>query len=99
MQDINLSIHDFLDQVDYALSVRFRNKWKHRFSSSFISTFQEVVLKALRDQKPVKKSTLVSVYTKRLKYSMQTVEDFFDCIDIELYNPLIFDDRKPVPKR
>ena len=99
MQDINLAIHDFLDQVDYALSIRFRDKWKHRFSSSFISTFQEIVLKALRDQKPVKKSTLVSVYTKRMKYTTKTVEDFFECIDIDLYSPLIFDDRKLSPRR
>jgi len=99
MQDINILIHDFLDQVNYAMSSKFKDKWKHRFSASFISTFQEHLLKALKDQKPIKKSTLISLYTKRLKYSTFTVEDFFKCIDLNLYYPLIYEDRRYLLKK
>ena len=82
-------LNEFLEQVDYALSYKFKEKWRHRFSISLIAVFQNKLLKALKEEKPVKLSSLVSTLTKKHKYSSVEVADFFREIDISLYYPLI----------
>ena len=81
---------EFLEQINFALSLEFREKWRHRFSSHFVSIFQSRVLKALQEEKPVKKDSLISLYTKKHKYNLSEVLCFFDEIDITLYSPLIY---------
>jgi hypothetical protein len=90
--DTNTEILEFLDQINYCLSLRFKENWRHKFSSHFISIFQDKVLTALKNQKPVKKSSLVSTYTKKYKYDLNVVLDFLECIDIESYYPVVYDD-------
>jgi len=85
---------EFMDQINHCLSLRFKEKWRHKYSANFISLFQERVLKALDTQKPLKKSTLYTLYTKKHKYNPDVVFDFFKEIDISLYYPVIFDDDK-----
>ena len=91
--DDKIELHEFLEQVNYALSLGFKERWRHRFSESFINIFQESVIKAFKVQKPIKLSYLVSQFTKKHKYDPEVVSDFFDCIDITLYYPLIYRDR------
>jgi hypothetical protein len=92
--DYNIELLEFFDQLDFCLSLRFKDKWRHRYSEHFINIFQERVLKAVESQKPLKKSTLVIAYTKKHKYDIDIVNDFFDVIDLSLYYPVIYDDRK-----
>lgn len=87
-------LSEFMEQVNYCLSLKFKEKWRHRFSTSFIEIFQEKVLKSLETQRPLKLSTLVSVYTKKHKYNAQEVKAFFHLISIEEYYPLIYEDDK-----
>jgi hypothetical protein len=87
-------LYEFLEQVNYALSLEFKDKWRHRFSENFITLFQDKVLTAFQTQKPVKISSLISFYVKKHKYSYEVVQDFFRCIDITLYSPLIYKERK-----
>ena len=95
MNDIenHIELQEFLEQINYALSVEFKDKWKHRFSSHFIEVFQNRLLKGLKASKPIKKSALVSLYEKKHKYSLTEVKEFFDVIDITLYHPFIYDDQ------
>lgn len=86
----SIEIKEFLEQVDFALSLKFKEKWRHRFSAHFISIFQDRLLKALKEEKPVKKSSLISLYTKKHKYDISEVLCFFDEIDVTLYSPLIY---------
>tara|TARA_R110000765_G_scaffold111503_1_gene203272 strand:- start:504 stop:782 length:279 start_codon:yes stop_codon:yes gene_type:complete len=86
----SIEIKEFLEQVNYALSLEFKEKWRHRFSTHFVSIFQERVLKALKDEKPVKKSSLISLYTKKHKYNISEVMCFFEEIDINLYRPIVY---------
>ena len=92
--DDSVMLSEFMEQVNYCLSLRFKEKWRHRISSPFIEIFQEKVLKSLQTQRPLKLSTLVSVYTKKHKYNIQEVRAFFDLIAIEEYYPLIYEDEK-----
>jgi hypothetical protein len=87
--DLSILIYDLLDQVNYALSDKFKEKWRYKFSTNFIEVFQQTLLKALENQRPVKRSTLTSTYLKKHKYSIHIVEDFYKSIDINLYYPLI----------
>ena len=89
-----LVLSEFLEQIDYCLSLKFKEKWRYRFSTHFIEIFQEKVLKALETQRPLKISTLVSAYTKKHKYSIIEVRNFFDLVSIEEYYPLIYEDPK-----
>ena len=93
-ENLNIQISDLLEQVDYALSNKFKEKRRYKHSTVFIEVFQKTLLKALKEQKPVKKSTLTSSYLKKYKYSLYVVEDFYKSIDISLYYPLIVGDIK-----
>tara|TARA_R110000822_G_scaffold15916_9_gene54552 strand:- start:367 stop:651 length:285 start_codon:yes stop_codon:yes gene_type:complete len=92
MHDISydIEIHEFLEQVNFMLSEKFKEKWRYRFSDHFISIFQVRLLKALQERKPVKKSTLTSLFVNKHKYAKSVVEDFYSCVDLTLYNPLIY---------
>jgi hypothetical protein len=88
-ENIDESIVDFLDLINFTLSNKFEDKWRHRFSSSFIKLFQLKLLECMDSQKPIKRSTLFTYLTKRCKYSEEQVENFFKAIEIEIYDPLI----------
>jgi hypothetical protein len=91
--DDKLELSEFLEQVNYALSLEFKERWRHKFSESFITIFQEAIIKSFQTQKAIKLSALVSQFTKKHKYDNTLVQDFFSCIDITLYYPLIYRDR------
>jgi len=91
--DDKVELYEFLEQINYALSLEFREKWRHKFSDTFIGLFQERIIKSLQTQKPIKISSLKSLYVKKHKYDPQLVSDFFESIDITLYYPLIFRDK------
>ena len=86
----SIEIKEFLEQVNYALSLGFKEKWRYRFSDHFIAIFQGRLLKALKDEKPIRKDSLISLYTKKHKYNISEVLCFFSVIDISLYNPIIY---------
>ena len=89
VSDYSSEVFEFLDQVNYCLSMQFRDKWKHRFSLTFLDLFQDKMLEALEKQKPLKRSVLESMFIRRHKYSPELVSDFFGAIDIDLYYPLV----------
>ena len=93
--DDRAELKEFLEQINYALSLEFKEKWRHRFSETFITVFQDKVIKSLATQKPLKISSLTSTFTKKHKYDLSQVIDFYDCIDITLYFPLIYKDSSP----
>lgn len=93
MED-SLILSEFMEQVNYCLSLKFKEKWRYRFSTHFIEVFQEKVLKALTTQRPLKMSTLVSAYIKKHKYNPIEVKAFFNLIEITEYYPLIYEDKK-----
>ena len=92
--DDSIELTEFLEHLDYCLSLKFKEKWRYRFSTHFIEIFQEKVLKTLESQRPLKKSTLITTYTRKHKYSVNEVEQFFNLISIEDYYPIIFEDKK-----
>lgn len=92
--DDTLRLSEFMEQVNYCLSLKFKETWRYRFSTHFIEIFQEKVLKSLETQRPLKLSTLVSAYTKKHKYSIKEVRNFFDLVSIEDYYPLVYEDPK-----
>lgn len=93
MED-QIILNEFLEQVNYCLSLKFKEKWRYRFSNHFIGIFQEKVLNSLNTQRPLKMSSLVSVYIKKHKYSIAEVKEFFKVIAIEDYYPLVYEDKK-----
>jgi|TARA_R110002073_G_C9086593_1_gene547343 hypothetical protein len=92
--DDSIRLSEFMEQVNYCLSLKFKETWRYRFSTHFIEIFQEKVLKSLKTQRPLKLSTLVSAYTKKHKYSIKEVRNFFDLVSIEDYYPLVYEDSK-----
>lgn len=88
-ENIDENIIDFLDLINFTLSPKFEEKWRHRFSSAFIKLFQLKILESMDNQKPLKRTTLYTYLTKRCKYSEDQVDNFFEAIEIEIYDPLI----------
>lgn len=80
---------DLMDLLSYTTSSNFIEKWRFKFSEKFIKYFQLRLIKALKDRKPLKKDTLYLFLKKKCGYSKEQVLEFFDSIDIEIYNPVI----------
>ena len=91
--DDKVELSEFLEQVNYALSLEFKERWRHKFSETFVTIFQEAIIKAFQNQKPIKMSYLTSQFTKKHKYDDTLVTEFYSCIDVTLYYPLIYRDR------
>tara|TARA_R100000458_G_C8200591_1_gene191259 strand:+ start:465 stop:782 length:318 start_codon:yes stop_codon:yes gene_type:complete len=90
----SIELNEFLEHINHALSLKFKEQWRYRFSTHFIGIFQEKVLNSLNTQRPLKMSTLISAYVKKHKYNMTEVQEFFRTISIEDYYPLIYEDKK-----
>ena len=90
--DDKVELYEFLEQVNYALSLEFKEKWRHKFSENFINIFQDKLITSLQGQKPIKISVLTAYMCKKNKYDPGLVEDFLKCIDVTLYYPLIYRD-------
>ena len=80
---------DLIDLINFTLHEEFMEKWRHKYSEKFISTFQYKLLDSLSKRKPIKKSHLESFFKKKLKYSDDQIHNFFESIDISLYYPII----------
>jgi hypothetical protein len=94
-----LVLSEFLEQIDFCLSLKFKEKWRYRFSTHFIEVFQEKVLNAVKTERQLKLSSLLSTYTKKYKYSPEEVKEFFTLVCIEDYYPLIFEDKKYIEQK
>ena len=94
-----LVLSEFLEQIDYCLSLKFKEKWRYRFSTHFIEVFQAKVLNSVKTERPLKLSSLLSTYTKKYKYSPIEVRDFFKLISIEEYYPLVYEDKKYIAQK
>lgn len=89
-----LDLIEFLDHMNYVLSLEFKEKWRYKFSSHFVGIFQDKLLNSFTKQKRLKLSSLFSTYTKKHKYSRETVLEFFECIEIHDLYPVVYEDEK-----
>ena len=87
--DIKIQVLEFCDLIEYTLSFKFRDNWKHLFSERLVKLFQLKVLQAMKNQKPIKKSSLINYLSNKGRYKKEVIEDFFQAIDLELYQPFI----------
>jgi len=94
-----LVLSEFLEQIDFCLSLKFKEKWRYRFSTHFIEVFQEKVLNSVKTERPLKLSSLLSTYTKKYKYSPSEVREFFKLVSIEDYYPLVYEDKKYIAQK
>ena len=83
---------EFIELIDYTLSNRFIEKWRFKYSEKFVKHFQVRLLKAMRTNRTLKLSTLFTYLHKKCKYSPDQVINFFESIEIDLYQPLITGD-------
>lgn len=90
--DDKVELYEFLEQVNYALSLEFKEKWRHKYSDTFIGIFQDRIINSLSTQKPIKLSSIKSLYVKKHKYDPKIVTEFITNIEIDLYYPLIYRD-------
>lgn len=84
-----IDIIDFMDLINFTLSSKFVEIWRHKYSEKFIANFQNKLIESMQRQKPIKINTLVSALQKNNTYSKEQVLNFFDSIDIDLYRPLV----------
>jgi len=89
MSNIDEDIVDFLDLINFTLSDEFLDKWRFRFSLTFLKEFQVKVIKSLKDRKPIKIESLFKHLSKKCGYSPEQVKNFFEAIDIRIYHPLV----------
>ncbi len=88
--DDKMELEEFLEQINYALSLEFKEKWRHRYSESFINIFQGLLIDAFQQQKPIKISYLENQFTNKHGYDLIQVRDFLQMIDVTIYYPMIY---------
>jgi len=88
-EDINQLLYEFTELLEFTLSNEFINRWKGKYSIKFLKLFQTRLMKSMSDRRPLKITTLYTFLTKKCDYSKEQVLNFFDSIDISIYNPLI----------
>jgi len=87
--DVKISLIEFYDLIEYTLSFKFREKWRDLFSERMVKLFQLKILQSMKNQKPIKKISLLNYLTNKGRYKKEIIEDFFEAIDLELYRPFI----------
>jgi len=88
-EDINQLLYEFTELLEFTLSNEFISRWKGKYSIKFLKLFQTRLMKSMSDRRPLKITTLFTFLTKKCDYSKEQVLNFFDSIDISIYNPLI----------
>ena len=86
---INQLLYEFTELLEFTLSNEFISRWKGKYSIKFLKLFQTRLMKSMSDRRPLKITTLYTFLTKKCDYSKEQVLNFFDSIDISIYNPLI----------
>ena len=80
---------DLIDLLNFTLHQDFVEKWRYKYSEKFINIFQYKLLESLSKRKPLKRTHLENYFKKKLKYSQDQIDNFFDSIDISIYHPII----------
>jgi hypothetical protein len=80
---------DLIDLVNFTLHNDFIEKWKYKYSEKFLSAFQYKLLDSLSKRKPLTILSLKNFFMKKLKYSEDQIDNFFESIEIELYTPIL----------
>ena len=89
----SVRLAELIEQINYGLSLKFKNKWRHRFSEHFVQIFQNKMYISWKNQRPLKLSALYTAYRK-YKYSDAEIAEFLKLIEIEEYYPIVYEDKK-----
>jgi hypothetical protein len=82
-------LSDMMELLDFTLSSRFVQTWRHKYPEHLIKLFQSKLLETIKLRKPIKVNSLVLSLKKNNKYSDSHIWDFFKSIQISLYSPII----------
>ena len=89
VRDYNNEIYDMLDLLNFTFSNKFIEKWKFKYSETFVKAFRNKLLESVKKNKPLKKTQLENHLHNQLKYNINQINDFFDSIELGLYYPVI----------
>jgi hypothetical protein len=87
--DDTIELREVFEQINYCLSLQFKEKYRHKYGSHFINLFQEKITTSLQTRKPLTKKILYEFFTKKHAYNLTMIQEFFEEIDISLLYPVI----------
>jgi hypothetical protein len=90
MSNTDIDIIDTIDLINYTISDKFIEQWRHKYSIKFLKQFQFKLLDSFQKRKPIKIDSLFTFFVNKNKYSPTQVTNFFKSIDIDLYSPIIY---------
>jgi hypothetical protein len=82
-------LYDLIDLVDYTLSNKFKEKWRFKYGERLLNIFQVKLLYSFKKQKRIKKSGITKFFVSDSGFSPETVNSFYEDIDLELYSPIV----------
>jgi len=88
-EEFTVLLKDFIELLDYTLSAKFVEKWRHKYSEKFVKHFQIRLLKSMQAKRVLKLSTLFTYLHKKCDYCKDQVINFLESVDIEAYQPFI----------
>lgn len=87
--DDSTEIFEMLDLLNFTFSNQFIEKWKYKYSESFVKAFRNKLLESVKKNKVLKKTQIETYLVTQQKYSILQVRDFFETIELDLYYPII----------
>lgn len=88
-EDSGAEIFEMMDLLTFTFSNKFIDKWKFKYSESFVQAFRTKLLESIKKNKVLKKIQLENHLVNQLKYNAVQVQDFFESIELDLYYPVI----------
>lgn len=83
MSDESLDIHllEFFDSISYFVSESFSDKWKYKYSEILIDSFRDVIISALKKNRPVRRNSLLNKLRKKTGLADEFIQQFLEETD------------------
>ena len=97
MVNLEEELIETIDLLNFTFSVKFVDRWKHKYGVRLLRLFQVRMLKALETRKPLKLTTLYKFLVTDSGFNPELVWGFLDDVDFEIYYPMISGRKKDLP--
>ena len=87
--NIDIELLEIIDLLNFTVSNEFINRWAMKYSVQFLKHFQIRILHSLSTKRPININDLFKFLNEKCKYSEVQILNFFESIEIEIYNPII----------
>lgn len=80
-ESLDIRLLEFFDSISYFVSDSFSDKWKYKYSELLIDSFKDIIISALKKNRPVKRSSLMNKLRKKTGLADEVILQFLEETD------------------